>query len=143
MSVNVKKVLQDKPGSFLGYFLPLLILSTDNDKLLDVVELFGLDQLSECVERLGGSTVSFPTWETVDALVCDAYLLYLLDKKTAPKILAETFDSPYGALCARAEALRGTLKMERMKFPGADAAKRWKRRLQRVHSEIKAEANVN
>ena len=140
--LDVRLILQEKPGSFLGYFLPLLILSQENDKLLDVIQFFGLDKLVECVELLGGSKVEFPTWATVDALVSDAYLLYLLDKKTAPKTLETIFDASYDSLVARSKALRSTLKTEAEDFPGEREAEKWHRRVKRIKKEI-AEATIS
>ncbi len=141
VAIDVRQILRDRPGSFVGYFLPLLMFSQENDKLLDVVELFGLDRLAECIERLGGSEVAFPTWETVDTLVADAYLLYLLDNRhLSRKTLEQTFDAPYEGLVARAKALRSTLKEER-DFPGQKAAEGWRNRLQRIREEIRTEVD--
>lgn len=53
MAVDVRNVLKEKPGNFTAYFLPLLVLAQDNDKIIDVLEVFGLDRLLEAVERLG------------------------------------------------------------------------------------------
>jgi hypothetical protein len=140
VSVDVRQILRERPGSFIGYFLPLLILSEENEKLLDVVELFGIDRLAEIIERLGGSTLVFPTWATVDTLVADAYLLYLLDdKRVDRKTLVEVFESPYESLRARARALRQTLQLERP-FPGARVAKRWNRRLSSITEQIRQES---
>ena len=68
MAVDVKRVLREKPGSFMVYFLPLLVMAENNVELLDLLELFGLDKLAEAIERLGGSRIVFPTWETVDEI---------------------------------------------------------------------------
>ncbi len=142
MAIDVRQILRERPGSFVGYFLPLLIFSQENEKLLDVVELFGLDRLAECLERLGGSTVAFPTWETVDTLVGDAYLLYLLDnKRLSKKALEEAFAAPYEALLARAKALRSTLSAEEKDFPGQKTAERWRKRLRRIRNEINREVD--
>jgi hypothetical protein len=140
VAVDVRQILRDRPGSFIGYFLPLLILSEENEKLLDVVELFGVDRLAEIIERLGGSVIVFPTWTTVDNLVADAYLLYLLDEKQVDrKTLVEVFESPYESLRARAAALRRSLRSEQP-FPGARVAKRWNRRLSAIREQIARES---
>ena len=140
MPVDVRKILRERPGSFLGYFLPLLILSERNEELLDVVELFGFDRLAEVIERLGGSTVTFPSWATVDALVADAYLLYLMENERVDrKTLVEIFESPYESLRARAMALRATLRTERP-FPGGAVAKRWNGRLSAIRKQIERES---
>jgi hypothetical protein len=140
VALDIRRILRERPGSFLGYFLPLLILSEENEKLLDVVELFGVERLAEIIERLGGSRIEFPTWATVDALVSDAYLLYLLDdKRVDKKTLVEVFETPYEALRARARALRGSLQFERA-FPGARAAKRWTNRLATIAEQIRQES---
>jgi hypothetical protein len=140
VAVDIRQILRDRPGSFIGYFLPLLILSEENEKLLDVVELFGIERLAELIERLGGSEIAFPTWATVDTLVADAYLLYLLDdKRVDRKTLVEVFESPYESLRARAEALRRALRIERP-FPGARVAKHWNRRLSSIREQIARES---
>jgi len=140
VAVDVRKILRERPGSFLGYFLPLLILSEENEKLLDVIELFGIDRLAEIIERLGGSRIEFPTWATVDALVADAYLLYLLeDRRVDRKTLMETFESPYESLAARAAVLRRSLRIERP-FPGAHVAKLWNRRIRDIKKQIERES---
>ena len=140
MAVDIRRVLRERPGSFLGYFLPLLILSEENEKLLDVVELFGIDRLTELIERLGGSRIIFPTWETVDALVDDAYLLQLLDdRRVDKKEIVEIFETPYDTLRARASALRRTLSTEHY-FPGSRTAKRWTRNLKEITEQIRRES---
>jgi hypothetical protein len=140
VAIDVRQILRERPGSFIGYFLPLLILSEENEKLLDVVELFGIERLAESIERLGGSRVEFPTWATVDALVADAYLLYLLDDKCVDrKTLVEVFETPYEPLKARARALRSTLQLERP-FPGAKAANRWRRSIAAITEQIRRES---
>jgi hypothetical protein len=139
MSVDVRRILRERPGSFLSYFLPLLILSEENEALLDVVELFGVDRLTEIIERLGGSRIVFPTWATVDALVADAYLLALLDNKTLDKrTLIEIFETPYETLRARAKALRRSLELE-PSFPGGRVAKRWASNLASITEQIRRE----
>lgn len=79
MAVDVKRVLREKPGTFVTWFLPLLVMAENHVELIDLLELFGLDRLDEAVERLGGSRIVFPTWATIDALVRDAYLVSRLD----------------------------------------------------------------
>ena len=139
-ALDIRRILRERPGSFLGYFLPLLILSEENEKLLDVVELFGIDRLAEIIERLGGSRIIFPTWATVDALVEDAYLLYLLnDKRVNRKTVAEIFGTPYETLRARATALNETLGNERA-FPGGREAKRWARNIAEITEQIRRES---
>lgn len=139
--IDVKKVLRDKPGGFIGYFLPLLIMAEDNDKLLDVVELFGLDRLGEAVERLGGSTVSFPTWTTVDTLVRDAYLMWkmdtLIETAESRRQLSQEFDGmPFPALRERVRSLRASLRTSPTAFPGAKHSKKWLNGLAEIKAEI-------
>ena len=143
MPVDVRKVLREKPGVFARYFITLLVLAEDNAELIDVVTLFGLDRLAEVIERLGGSRVVFPTWETIDSLVRDAYLLArfesLIDTPEERKKLLEEFEGmTFSSLRARAKALRAKLDrgISSEKFPGEREAKRWLNNLEKAHKEI-------
>src|ERR1700746_2065722 len=130
MAVDVKQVLREKPGSFTSWFLPLLVLAENNVELIDLLELFGLDKLPEAIERLGGSRIVFPTWETIDALVRDAYLVSRLDgligkASGANKArLEEEFEAPVELLLFRARAVKGALRRAGAprRMPGGGAA---------------------
>jgi hypothetical protein len=144
MAVDVKRVLREKPGSFMTWFLPLLVLAENNVELIDLLELFGLDKLAEAIERLGGSRIIFPTWATIDALVRDAYLVSRLDaligkaSGTNKGRLEEEFEAPIELLLFRARAVKGALrKAERVRrMPGSEAASRWLGEVQRTNGEI-------
>ena len=149
MAVDVKRVLREKPGSFMVYFLPLLVMAENNVELLDLLELFGLDKLAEAIERLGGSRIVFPTWETVDALVRDAYLVSRLDSKVPRDILEEEFGVPYETLQFRARAVRGVIRRAGTVprwTPGGYAAKKFLNGVHKTNEEIAQavkEANAN
>ena len=144
MAVDVKRVLREKPGSFMTWFLPLLVLSEDNVELIDLLELFGLDKLAEAIERLGGSRITFPTWATIDALVRDAYLVSRLDNLIgmaggANKAALEAeFEAPLEFLLFRARAVKGALRKasRTRRVPGAEAAKEWLDGVQKTNGEI-------
>jgi hypothetical protein len=138
MAVDVKRVLREKPGSFTSWFLPLLVLAENNVELIDLLELFGLDKLAEAIERLGGSRITFPTWETVDALVRDAYLLSRLENRAAKTVLEEEFEAPFDSLLARARAVKRTLRKAESpgRAPGESAALKWLRGVQKTNGEI-------
>jgi len=138
MTVDVKRVLREKPGSFMSWFLPLLVLAEDNVELLDLLELFGLDKLAEAIERLGGSRIVFPTWETVDALVRDAYLVARLDSKVPRAVLEEEFGVPYEMLQFRARAVRGVIRRagSLRRTPGGYVADKWINGVKKTNAEI-------
>jgi hypothetical protein len=145
--------LREKPGSFVTWFLPLLVLAENNVELIDLLELFGLDKLAEAVERLGGSRITFPTWATIDALVRDAYLLARLDNLigkannlTNRERLEEEFEAPLELLLFRARAVKGAIRKAGRagEVPGSEAADRWLSEVQKTNGEIAravAEAN--
>jgi hypothetical protein len=148
MAVDVKRVLREKPGSFMTWFLPLLVISEDNVELLDLLELFGLDKLSEAIERLGGSRIVFPTWETVDALVRDAYLVARMDALAGRAALEEEFGVPYEMLQFRARAVRGVIRRAGAlrRTPGGYVADKWINGVKKTNEEIAQavqEANKN
>lgn len=141
--LNVKQILRDRPSGFIGYFLPLLVLSSENDKIIDVLDLFGLDRLEEAIERLGGSRVEVPTWATFDTLVEDAYLLTKFDSFTDLEIdrnalSAEFGGTPFNALRERAKALRASIsgRNVRAKFPGEKAAKEYLAMLKEIEKDL-------
>jgi hypothetical protein len=144
VAVDVKRVLREKPGTFTAWFLPLVVMAENNIELIDVLELFGIDKLSEAIERLGGSRIIFPTWATVDALVRDAYLLARLDsligKPSGPNKarLEEEFGAPIELLLFRARAVKGALRRAArvQEMPGAEAASRWLEEVQKTNGEI-------
>jgi hypothetical protein len=140
MAVDVRRVLQDKPGSFIAYFIPLLVLAEENVELIDVVELFGLDRLAEAIERLGGSRVVFPTWATVDALVRDAHLVArleaLIDTPENRRALEEEFESDFRSLRARGRAVKDTLRKVGGPMPGDQRMRIWFNKLKKVRKEI-------
>jgi len=137
--LDVKKILKDKPGSFISYFIPLLVLSENNDQLIDVLTLFGLEKLEIAIEQLGGSTVTFPTWNTIDSLVNDAYLLSrfdtLITTADSKHVMEEEFGAPFESLRERVRALRGSL-IKKPVFPGARKTKAWIKDLEKVKKEI-------
>jgi hypothetical protein len=140
--LNIKQILKDKPGWFVSYFILLLVLSEDNDKLIDVLELFGIEKLEVAIERLGGSTVTFPTWQTIDTLVSDAYLLVRMDSflTTAEykRELEKEFGAPFKSLKERAKALRSSINkpITNGEFPGARKAKKWNKNLADIKVDI-------
>jgi hypothetical protein len=144
MAVDVKRVLREKPGSFMTWFLPLLVLSEDNVELIDLLELFGLDKLAEAIERLGGSRITFPTWATIDALVRDAYLVSRLDNligsvaSGANKArLEEEFEAPLELLLFRVRAVKGLIsRAGRKPVPGSKPAAAWFANLEKTNGEI-------
>ena len=144
MAVDVKRVLREKPGSFMTWFLPLLVMAENNVELVDVLELFGVDRLAEAIERLGGSRVVFPTWETVDSLVRDAYLVSRMDALAGRAALEEEFGVPYETLQSRARAVRGVIRRagDLRRTPGGYAAEKWLNGVKKTNEEI-AEAVRN
>jgi len=145
MPVDVKRVLREKPGSFMTWFLPLLVLSEDNVELIDLLELFGLDKLAEAIERLGGSRIVFPTWATVDALVRDAYLVSRFDSligkaNGANKArLEEEFEAPFELLLPRVRAVKALIaRAGRKTVPGSKPAAAWFANLEKTNGEIAA-----
>jgi hypothetical protein len=137
--LDIKKILKDKPGSFVSYFIPLLVLSENNDQLIDVITLFGLERLENAIELLGGSTVTFPTWSTVDTLVSDAYLLSkfdtLINTADNKRVMEEEFGAPFESLRERVRALRSSL-MKKPPLPGNQKTKQWLKNLEEVKKEI-------
>jgi hypothetical protein len=137
MAVDVKRVLREKPGSFMAWFLPLLVMAENNVELIDLLELFGLERLAEAIERLGGSRIVFPTWETVDALVRDAYLVARMDSKVPRERLEEEFEAPYELLLFRARAVRAVLRnVELRRTPGGSIADKWLNGVKKTNEEI-------
>jgi hypothetical protein len=137
--LDVKKILKDKPGSFVSYFIPLLVLSENNVQLIDVITLYGLEKLEDAIEKLGGSTVTFPTWNTIDTLVSDAYLLSRFDKLINTiderRAIEEEFDAPFQSLRERVRALRSSL-IKKPALPGDRKTKQWLKNLESVKEEI-------
>jgi hypothetical protein len=137
MAVDVKRVLREKPGSFMAWFVPLLVIAENNVELIDLLELFGLDRLDEAIERLGGSRIVFPTWETVDALVRDAYLVARMDALAGRAALEEEFEAPYDLLLFRARAVRGVLRrVDLRRTPGGSIADKWINGVRKTNEEI-------
>lgn len=143
MSVDVKRVLREKPGSFTSWFLPLLVLSENNVELIDLLELFGLDRLAEAIERLGGSRIVFPTWQTIDSLVRDAYLVSRFDALIGKASgenkarLEEEFEAPLEVLLSRARAVKALVsRAGRKTVPGSKPAAAWFANLEKTNGEI-------
>jgi hypothetical protein len=153
MAVDVKRVLREKPGSFLSYFLPLLVMAEDNVELIDCLELFGLDRLAEALELLGGSRIVFPTWATIDPLVKDAYLVTRLESlfgepnaETRARFEAE-FEAPYDLLLFRARSVKRLIrragivrrggKLQSVPVPGEKEADRYLKRIKRTNEQIR------
>ena len=138
MAVDVKRVLREKPGSFMAWFLPLLVMSENNVELIDLLELFGLDKMVEAIERLGGSRIVFPTWETVDALVRDAYLVSRMDNLAGRAALEEEFGVPYELLQFRARAVRASIRRAGAlkRTPGGYIADKWLNGVKKTNEEI-------
>ena len=153
MAVDVKKVLREKPGSFLSYFLPLLVMAEDNVELIDCLELFGLDRIAEAIEQLGGSRIVFPTWATIDPLVKDAYLVTRLESlfgelnaETRARLEAE-FEAPYDLLLFRARSVKNRIrragimrrggKLQSVPLPGEKEANRYLNKLKKTNAEIR------
>lgn len=138
MAVDVKRVLREKPGSFMTWFLPLLVMAEDNAELIDLLELFGLDKMAEAIERLGGSRIVFPTWETIDALVRDAYLVSRMDALAGRGQLEEEFGVPYELLQFRARAVRASIRRagDLRRTPGGYVAEKWLNGVHKTNGEI-------
>ena len=151
MAVDVKKVLREKPGSFLCYFLPLLVMAENNVELLDVLELFGLDRLSEALARLGGSRITFPTWAAIDAIVKDAYLVARLETVIGPALNAQNkaaleaeFEAPLELLLFRARSIKNLLRhcgdhgtYRSKPLPGEREMKRYLQKIKKTNGEIR------
>src|SRR5215472_10703750 len=157
MAVDVKKVLREKPGSFLSYFLPLLVMAADNVELIDCLELFGLDRIAEAIELLGGSRIVFPTWATIDSLVKDAYLVTRLESRfgelnaEARARLEAEFEAPYDLLLFRARSVKSLIrragimrrggKLQSVPVPGKKEADRYLNKIKRTNEQIRGRLN--
>lgn len=102
------------PRGMTNYFLQNIFVSSGSEKIIDVIELFGIDRLAVLLEQMGGSKIEFPTWKTIDNLLVDSYLMWKMDTPMKDEefksALSEELGATYESLESRVEALQTTLK---------------------------------